>query len=144
MSTIQLTSNDITFIDQPLTKKQAIETVASNMINANLVKTDYTQAMFDRDQQISTFLGNGIAIPHGTTEKKDSVLNTGLKVLFSHRGILWDDDGNIAHVIVGIAAKSNEHLDILRQLTHAVIADDTLTRIQNVQTPDELLVILKG
>lgn len=144
MSSIQLHHNDITLLDCAYSKQQAIETVAQKMIEAGLVKADYTQAMFDRDQQISTFLGNGIAIPHGTTEKRDSVLHTGLKILFCKEGIAWDDDGNIAYVVVGIAAKANEHLNVLRQLTHAVIAEDTLARIQNVTSADQLLAILQG
>lgn len=144
MSTIQLNSNDITFITGKYSKKQAIETVAKNMIEARLVKADYQQAMFDRDQQISTFLGNGIAIPHGTTEKRDSVLTTGLKVLFCPEGIVWDEDNNVAYVIIGIAAKANEHLNVLRQLTHAVIAEDTLSRIKQVKTPEDLLAILQN
>ncbi|WP_392552193.1 PTS sugar transporter subunit IIA [Orbus wheelerorum] len=144
MNTIQLSSNDICFINKAFTKKQAIEAVAKNMIDAHLVKDDYIEAMFDRDNQISTFLGNGIAIPHGTTEKRDSVLQTGIKVLFCPQGINWDEDNNIAYVIIGIAAKANEHLDVLRQLTRAVIAQDTLTRIKAVKNPDELLMILQG
>lgn len=144
MSNIQLTSQDISIIDQPYSKKQAIENVAEKMITAGLVKDDYRQAMFDREQQIPTFLGNGIAIPHGTTEKRDSVLQTGLKVIFCRDGIRWDDEGNIAYVVIGIAAKATEHLDVLRQLTHAVIAEDTLSRIKKVTTADELLAILLG
>jgi len=144
MNALQLNSSDISFIDGTYTKKHAIEAVAKNMIKASLVKDDYIQAMFDRDNQISTFLGNGIAIPHGTTEKRESVLKTGIKVLFCPEGINWDEDGNIAYVIIGIAAKSNEHLDVLRQLTRAVIAEDTLIRIKKVKTADELLVILQG
>ncbi|RKS86073.1 phosphocarrier protein FPr [Orbus hercynius] len=144
MNTLELNQHDITFINQSCSKQQAIKTVAENMIAANLVKTDYVQAMFDRDEQISTFLGNGIAIPHGTTEKRDSVLKTGVHVLFCPQGIVWDDEGNIAYVIIGIAAKANEHLNVLRQLTHAVIAEDTLARIKKVQTPADLLAILQA
>ncbi|PXV96348.1 phosphocarrier protein FPr, partial [Gilliamella apicola] len=56
----------------------------------------------------------------------------------------WDEDNNIAYVVVGIAAKNNEHLDILRQLTRAVIAENTIERIQSVKKPEELLTILQG
>lgn len=143
MSSIQLNSHDITIITQKYTKQQAIEAVAKKMIDTDLVQADYQQAMFDREQQISTFLGNGIAIPHGTTDKRDSVLTTGLKVLFCPQGIVWDEDDNIAYVVIGIAAKANEHLNVLRQLTHAVIAEDTLERIQQVKTEDDLLAILQ-
>ncbi len=114
------------------------------MIKSGLVKDDYTQAMFDRDAQISTFLGNGIAIPHGTTDKRNSVIETGLKVIYYPQGIKWDEDNNIAYVVVGIAVKNNEHLDILGQLTRAVIAENTRERIQSVKKPEELLTILQG
>lgn len=144
MSDLKLNVNDISIIDGSFLKQDAIRAVSEKMINAGLVKNDYTQAMFDRDAQISTFLGNGIAIPHGTTEKRDSVIETGLKVIYYPQGIKWDEDNNIAYVVVGIAAKSNEHLDILRKLTRAVIADDTLERILAVKAPEQLLAILQG
>lgn len=144
MSNIQLKVEDISIINGFYTKQDAIKAVSENMIKAGLVMPDYTQSMFDRDLQISTFLGNGIAIPHGTTDKRDSVIQTGLKVIYYPDGINWDEDNNIAYVVIGIAAKSNEHLDILRQLTRAVIAEDTLARIQSVKKPEELLTILQG
>lgn len=144
MSDLKLNVNDISIIDGSFLKQDAIKAVSEKMINAGLVKNDYTQAMFDRDAQISTFLGNGIAIPHGTTEKRDSVIETGLKVIYYPQGIKWDEDNNIAYVVIGIAAKSNEHLDILRKLTRAVIADDTLERILAVKAPEQLLAILQG
>lgn len=144
MSSLKLTEDDISIILGIHSKQDAIKSVSDKMIKAGLVKNDYTQAMFDRDAQISTFLGNGIAIPHGTTEKRDSVIETGLKVNFYPQGINWDEDNNIAYVVIGIAAKSNEHLDILRKLTRAVIAEDTLERIHSVKTPEDLLVILQS
>lgn len=144
MSDLKLNVNDISIIEGAFLKQDAIKAVSEKMINAGLVKNDYTQAMFDRDAQISTFLGNGIAIPHGTIEKRDSVIETGLKVIYYPQGIKWDEDNNIAYVVIGIAAKSNEHLDILRKLTRAVIADDTLERILAVKAPEQLLAILQG
>ncbi|AHN25049.1 Fructose-specific phosphocarrier protein HPr / PTS system, fructose-specific IIA component [Gilliamella apicola] len=67
-----------------------------------------------------------------------------MKVIYYPQGIKWDEDNNIAYVVVGIAAKNNEHLDILRQLTRAVIAENTIERIQSVKKPEELLTILQG
>ncbi|QIQ21851.1 HPr family phosphocarrier protein [Zophobihabitans entericus] len=143
MSSITLNIDDITLLDKPISKREAISQVAQKMIAGGLVKDDYEQAMFDRDAQISTYLGNGIAIPHGTTEKRDSVLNTGLKVLYSKEGITWDDD-ETAHIVIGIAAKSNEHLNILRQLTRVVIDESALTKIKAITTSQQLLALLTG
>ncbi len=67
-----------------------------------------------------------------------------MKVIYYPQGIKWDEDNNIAYVVVDIAAKNNEHLDILRQLTRAVIAENTIERIQSVKKPEELLTILQG
>ena len=67
-----------------------------------------------------------------------------MKVIYYPQGIKWNEDNNIAYVIVGIAAKNNEHLDILRQLTRAVIAEDTIDRIQSVKKTEDLLTILQG
>ena len=67
-----------------------------------------------------------------------------MKIIYYPQGIKWDEDNNIAYVVVGIAAKNNEHLDILRQLTRAVIAENTIERIQSVKKPEELLTILQG
>lgn len=144
MSALKLHTEDITFVTTPLDKELAIEFVAQKMIDAGLVTESYTQAMFDRERQTSTFLGNGIAIPHGTADQRNNVLQTGLKVLYCSHGVTWDDEDNIAYVMVGIAATSNDHIDILRQLTRAVIAEDTLQKIKQVKTEQELLAILIG
>ncbi|OCG19130.1 hypothetical protein A9G24_11225 [Gilliamella sp. App6-5] len=144
MNHLKLTTNDISIISGAHSKQEAIQSISEAMIKAGLVKDDYTQAMFDRDAQISTFLGNGIAIPHGTTDKRDSVIKTGLKINYYPEGIYWDEDNNIAYVVIGIAAKTNEHLDILRQLTRAVITEDTLERIKAINTTEDSLKILQG
>jgi phosphocarrier protein len=99
--------------------------------------------MLVRESQISTYLGNGIAIPHGTPETRDAVLNTGVKVIVFRHGVDWED-GNVAHVVVGIAARSNEHLDILRQLTHALSDDSVPAAIAQSKTPADILAILNG
>lgn len=82
--------------------------------------------MLQREKQTSTYPGNGIAIPHGTTDTRDQVLNTGVQVFQFPQGIAWGE-GQRAYVVIGIAAKSDEHLMLLRQLTH-VLSDDGVSR----------------
>lgn len=142
MSSLQLTENDIFFVDGSHTKKEMIELVASKMIEAGLVTADYTQAMLNRDEEISTYLDKGFAIPHGTTDMRDSVLETGLKVLFCRTPIPWDEENHQVQIIIGIAAKANEHLTVLRQLTRAIIADDTEDRIRTVASEQDVLAII--
>jgi len=96
-----------------------------------------------RETQTSTYLGNGIAIPHGTPETKDQVLKTGIKVLRFKQGIDWGD-GQVVYTAIGIAAKSDEHLTILRQLTHVIVNDELSERLHKTEQVAEVLSILKG
>lgn len=119
---MQLTSADIHFDHQVKTKDEALQRVVGSLTAAGHTQMAYLEGMRERERQISTYLGNGIAIPHGTPQSRDVVLRTGVKVLACPQGVDWGE-GQTAYLIVGIAAQDNEHLDILRQLTHA-LGDD--------------------
>ena len=101
--------------------RDALAQAGQALIEAGLVATDYTDALMAREAQSSTYLGNAIAIPHGTKEASRLVEHTGLRVLQFPEGVTWHD-GNQVHVIVTIAAAGDQHLDILRQLTHVLDA----------------------
>lgn len=122
-------------------KAAAIRQVASALVEAGHCTEEYLTGMFAREQQTSTWLGNGIAIPHGTTETRDQVLLTGVQVFHYPDGVSWGE-GQIAYLVIGIAARSDEHLSLLRQLTH-VLSDDRLADI--ISSPcstEQLLEIL--
>ncbi|MFC3286205.1 phosphoenolpyruvate--protein phosphotransferase [Litchfieldella rifensis] len=97
----------------------ALDQAATALGDAGLVTSGYRDGLYAREAQSSTFLGNAIAIPHGTPESREHVKQTGVRVLQFPAGIEWHD-GNRVHVLVTIAAQSDEHLDILRQLTHVL------------------------
>lgn len=102
--------------------RDALEQAAESLHRAGLTAPAYRDGLFQREAQSSTYLGNAIAIPHGTAESREHVLATGVRVLQFPAGVEWHD-GQRVHVLVAIAAQSDEHLDILRQLTH-VLDDD--------------------
>ena len=89
--------------------------VAQKMVDAGLIEAPYVDGMLRRNSELY-LSGNGIAIPHGTTDTREQVKQTGVRVLHFADGVNWGD-GQIAHVVIGIAARSDEHLGILRQLT---------------------------
>ena len=103
----------------------------------------YVNGMLAREQQTSTFLGNGIAIPHGTTDTRDQVLKTGVQVYQFPQGVLWGD-GQVAYVAIGIAASSDEHLGLLRQLTHVLSDDSVAEQLKSATTSEELRALLMG
>lgn len=88
--------------------KEAIRQVAAALVQAGNVADGYVNGMLAREQQTSTFLGNGIAIPHGTTDTRDQVLKTGVQVFQFPQGVLWGE-GQVAYVAIGIAASGDEH-----------------------------------
>jgi len=124
-------------------KQEAIRQVAAALTQAGSVSEGYVDGMMQREQQTSTFLGNGIAIPHGTTDTRDLVLNTGVQVFQFPQGIDWGE-GQLAYVVIGIAARSDEHLGLLRQLTHVLSDDSVAARLANTTSAEELRDVLTG
>ncbi len=83
----QLSTQDIHLAAQADNKNAAITQVAAALTQAGCVTAAYVDGMLAREQQTSTYLGNGIAIPHGTTDTRDQVLNTGVQVFNSHKAL---------------------------------------------------------
>ncbi len=139
----QLSVQDIHPGAQAGNKEAAIRQVADALVNAGNVSAGYVDGMLAREQQTSTFLGNGIAIPHGTTDTRDQVLKTGVQVFQFPQGVAWGED-QIAYVAIGIAASSDEHLGLLRQLTHVLSDDAIAEQLKTATTAEELRALLMG
>jgi phosphocarrier protein FPr len=97
----------------------AIDQVGAVLVARGLVTPAYVTAMHAREAIISTYLGNGIALPHGTDESQ--VLRTGLAVIQFPAGVPWGDEP--ARLVIGLAATSDEHIGIMSRL--AAILDDS-------------------
>ena len=139
----QLTVQDIHPGQQAANKEEAIRQVAAALVSAGNVAEGYVAGMLAREQQTSTFLGNGIAIPHGTTDTRDQVLKTGVQVYQFPQGVTWGE-GQTAYVAIGIAASSDEHLGLLRQLTHVLSDDEVAEQLKTATTAEELRALLMG
>ncbi|HFQ4837772.1 TPA: fused PTS fructose transporter subunit IIA/HPr protein [Vibrio vulnificus] len=140
---LKLTSSDITLQQSADNKLDAIKSIAAALTSKGLVVQGYVEGMLNREAQNSTFLGNGIAIPHGTTDTRDLVQHTGVAVHHFPHGVDWGD-GNKVYLAIGIAAKSDEHLGILKQLTKVLSADGVETRLQHAITEQEIIALLNG
>ncbi len=138
-----LPENNIHLAVQATNKQQAIEMVAAALERAGYVESGYLQGMLARELQTSTFLGNGIAIPHGTLETRSMVKDTGVQIFQFPQGIEWGE-GNIAYVVIGIAARSDEHLTLLRQLTHVLGDEDVAAQLATLQDVKKFRAILMG
>ncbi|RBQ34129.1 fused PTS fructose transporter subunit IIA/HPr protein [Rahnella variigena] len=139
----QLSQQDIHLGAAASDKQEAIRQVAAALTQAGRVSEGYVDGMLARELQTSTYLGNGIAIPHGTTDTRDLVLDTGVQVFQFPQGIAWGE-GQTAYVVIGIAARSDEHLGLLRQLTHVLSDDSVADRLAKTDSAEELRSLLMG
>jgi PTS system mannitol-specific IIC component len=123
------------------TKEEAIRFAGRALVNAGYVKEGYINAMTARDELTSTFMGNDVAIPHGTEEAKKDVLKSGFTVLQVPNGVDFGD-GNMARIIFAIAGKDGTHLEILSGI--AVTCSDmaNVEKLVKAKTVQEVMDIL--
>ncbi|WGY45115.1 MULTISPECIES: fused PTS fructose transporter subunit IIA/HPr protein [unclassified Vibrio] len=140
---LQLTTQDIQLEQAQANKLDAIRSIAADLTAKGLVDEGYVEGMLNREAQNSTFLGNGIAIPHGTTDTRDLVKQTGVAVHHFPAGVDWGD-GNTVYVAIGIAAKSDEHLGILKQLTKVLSADGVEQKLKEAKAEKDIIALLNG
>lgn len=122
------------------TRDQAMQEATDLLVAAGAVTPDYYQAMQDRERTVSTFMGNELAIPHGTNEAKDSVLGSALSVVRYDGGVDWD--GQRATFVVGIAGKGGEHLEILSQIAMLFSEDAEVAKLKAAATPEQLFALI--
>ncbi|MBO0378283.1 PTS sugar transporter subunit IIA [Staphylococcus warneri] len=133
----ELFSNENIFINVSVgSQNEAIEKAGQALVDSGAVTENYIQAMKDREDVISTFMGNGLAIPHGTEEAKGNVIQSGLSLLQIPEGVDWN--GEEVKVVVGIAGKDGEHLDLLSKIAITFSEEENVERIINAKSADEI------
>ena len=121
---------------------EAIRRAGELLVQNGYVEEKYIDSMFEREKSVSTFMGNAVAIPHGTSDSKQWVEKSGLSILTVPEGVEYGD-GNIAMLIIGIAGKSDEHLDILSNIAQVVSDEDNVAKIVQAESKEELLAFFE-
>lgn len=124
-------------------KTDAIRQVGQILIDAGYIEPAYVDSLLAREKVANTFLGNGIAIPHGVPKDRDLIKQTGVAVLQVPDGVDWNQ-GDRARLIVGIAAKSDEHLQILTNLTDVLGDPAEADRLARTSNPADIQQRLSG
>ncbi|MCF0245692.1 MAG: PTS sugar transporter subunit IIA [Ileibacterium sp.] len=106
---------------------EAIVSVGKMLLDAGLITEGYIEGMLNRDHDITTYIGNDIAIPHGEYEVKDCVKKTGLAVQVYPDGIEWGG-GNV-RLVIGIAATTDEHVKILQNIAEKLSDMDVVDQV---------------
>lgn len=138
MSDDILTKENIALGVELDSQEEAIRRAGELLVQNGHVEEKYIDSMFEREKSVSTFMGNAVAIPHGTSDSKQWVEKSGLSILTVPEGVEYGD-GNIALLIIGIAGKGDEHLEILSNIAQVVSDEDNVTKIVQAESKEELL-----
>jgi mannitol PTS system EIIA component len=121
-------------------KEEAIRCAGELLVKSGCVKPAYVDSMLEREKTMSTFVGNGVSIPHGEFKNLGLVNRTGISVLQVPEGVEWQP-GDIAYLIVGIAATGDEHIKVLQNL--ALVVEDLATAELLAKTTAPELILEK-
>lgn len=125
-------------------KEAAIRFCGQLLADGGYVEPAYIDAMIQRDKELSVYMGNFIAIPHGTDDAKKDVLKSGITVVQVPDGVNFgtEDDPQVATVLFGIAGIGDEHLQIIQNISIFCADVDNVVRLADAQTEDEVVKLL--
>ena len=140
----KILKNENILLNQKSEKKEdAIDRVGKLLLDSGYVSPKYIEGMRKREEEFTTYIGNGIAIPHGANEYKNEILETGLAMVQYPNGVEFGK-GKTAYIVIGIAGKGNEHLSLLSQIALAVQDKGNTEYLRYAKTPQEILTIIEA
>lgn len=121
-------------------RDEAIRLAGAGLLAVGAIDDAYIDAMIERENSVSTFMGEGVAIPHGTLAAKDSVKADALSMVRFPDGVDWD--GNDVRVAFGIAARGNGHIALLSQLATVLMDPEKAEALRDATTVAEVYALL--
>lgn len=122
-------------------KDAAIERAGRLLVANGYVNENYIEGMKQREEEVTTYMGNGVAIPHGMNEYKKQIKNSGIVILQYTNGVDFGE-GNIAYLVIGIAGVGDEHMAILSQIALTIQYEENVDRIRAAKNPEEIIRII--
>ncbi|KPC71161.1 PTS mannitol transporter subunit IIA [Thermoactinomyces vulgaris] len=137
-------SKDKIILNQKVeTKREAIELAGKLLVKENHVSEEYIGKMIEREEDLTTYIGNGVAIPHGTNDAKQWIRSTGISIVQIPDGVDFGN-GNTAYLVIGIAAVGDEHLEILSNLAIICADEENVKKLIQAKSAEELIALLEG
>ena len=125
----------------PETREEAILRAGRMLLESGCVEEGYPESMLERERLTTTYMGAGVAIPHGTAESKEKVLRSGIVVLQYPEGVVFGDEK--AFLVIGIAGKGDSHLDLLAKVSSVLEDEEVLGRLSHSADAEEIFEKLK-
>ena len=122
---------------RPVSKEEAIQAAGELLAGLGYVDRSYVDAMQEREKLVSTYMGMGVAIPHGTSEAKESVKKTGIVLIQYPEGVSFGDEK--AQLVFGIAGIGDEHLDLLSKICEMLEDEEVLETLKTTEDVDWIL-----
>ncbi|GAE26410.1 PTS system [Halalkalibacter wakoensis JCM 9140] len=142
MSLSILTKENVLLNQEVDTKENAIKMTGELLVERGYVEPSYIDRMLEREELTSTYMGNFVAIPHGTEEGKSSVKESGIAIIQVPNGVEFGE-GNVVKLLIGIAGKGDEHLEILSQIAIVCSEEENVEKIVAAQSTEEILEIFE-
>ena len=124
-------------------KKKALRIAADSLQASGYVSEGFFESMVDREKALSTWLGAGVAMPHWSKEGIDLVRQTGFQLFQFPDGVGWGE-GKVAFLVVAVAAKNNEHIDVIADLADLLDDEVKTTLLASADSKDAFMQILEG
>lgn len=118
-----------------VSKEEAIKHAGELLYNSGYVGEDYIAGMLAREEKFSTYIGNNVAIPHGENSVKESIIASGIVVVQYPNGVSFGE-GKLAKLVIGIAGKGNEHIQLLANIAEAIEDESILEKMLTTNDPE--------
>jgi PTS system mannitol-specific IIA component len=141
-----LDANLIQLHQEAKTKEEAIRQAGQLLVDNGNVEPGYIDSMIERNKDVSVYMGNFIAIPHGTEDGKQFIKKTGISIVQYPWGVDFSDDPadeKLVTVVFGIAGLNGEHLQLLSAIALYCSDINNVEKLADAQTPDEIINLLK-
>ncbi len=139
-------SNENIFLGMDVkSKEDVIKFAGEQLVKLGYVEPQYVEGMLAREELVSTYLGESIAVPHGTIEAKQFVKSTGIVFCQFPEGIQWgEDEDDVAKMVIGIAAQGDEHIQVITAITNSLDDEDAVECLKSTSNVEDVLRILNG
>ncbi|MCI8436385.1 MAG: PTS mannitol transporter subunit IICBA [Lawsonibacter sp.] len=141
---ILLDRKNIVLNCETVTPEEAIRACGRLMVESGYCTEGYVQGMIERNEGFPVAIGSHVAIPHGTNEAREFIQKTGLVVMTYPKGIVWGEDEELVRLVIGIASKGEEHLDILNRIVEVCESEEDTDALVDNATVEELYKKLNG
>ncbi|MEC0182930.1 PTS sugar transporter subunit IIA [Paenibacillus peoriae] len=123
-------------------KYEAIRMAGQILLDAGHITSEYIDKMLEREEIVSTYIGNGLAIPHGTKESKTLIQSTGISIIQFPQGVDFGEEK--AYMVIGIAAQGGDHMEILTGIAMVFAEEENMDKLRNAVTPQEIIDLFES